>query len=158
MQFSVTRRLALGCLAAASFGAAPAVAGATSSGSFKLPAGDTFTLNQPTLNGCDDLSYGYKVGTQPIVTLGEKPEGCDAIVFDDTTVGPFARTLMFRVFLQDSFTTPPYVFWSTNRKHTKVSGTRGDWFIQTGDGDFGAAPPTVKYHNSNFTTKVEINS
>lgn len=155
MQFSASHRLAVGCLAAASLGALPAVAGATTTGTFRLPAGDSFVLNQPMLSGCDDLTYGYRIGTQPPVTVNEKPSGCTSEFFSDTTVGPFTHGVSFRLFLEDFYTAPPYVFYSTNLKHTTISGTHGDWFIQTGDGDFGMAPPKVKYHNPNFTVKLE---
>jgi hypothetical protein len=151
------RRLAIGCIAASSLAILPAVAGANTTGWFKLPAGDTFTLSNTYLWGCDPDAYAYKLGHQPRVTLGDNSASlCDQLFEPDVTVGPFPAARRFRLVLVDSATTPSDTFRSTNGNHTTITGTTDDWQIQIGGSDFGAAPPTVPHHDHNFSTTLTI--
>jgi hypothetical protein len=153
------RRLAVGCIAASSLAILPAVASADTTGWFKLPAGDTFTLSNTYLWGCDPDSYAYKFGNQPRVALGDNSASlCDQLFEPDVTVGPFATARRFRLVLVDSATTPSDKFRSTNGNHTTITGTTDDWQIQIGDSDFGAAPPSVVYHGHNLSTTLTISA
>lgn len=65
-----------------------------------VPAGATVTFDDPTLSACNELSWGYTVGSGDIV-LGGKAGGCFDETEADTTVGPFATAVILRVFLTD---------------------------------------------------------
>lgn len=66
-----------------------------------VPAGATVTFDDPTLSACNTLSWGYAVDSTN-VALGGKAFGCfPPMTAPDTTVGPFATTVVLRVFLTD---------------------------------------------------------
>ena len=66
-----------------------------------VPAGATVTFDNPTLSACNTLSWGYTVDATN-VALGGKSFGCfPPMTESDTTVGPFATTVVLRVFLTD---------------------------------------------------------
>ena len=65
-----------------------------------VPAGWTVTFDDPTLSACNELTWGYSVGSGD-VPLGGKPYGCTTETQADSTVGPFATAVVLRVFLTD---------------------------------------------------------
>ena len=65
-----------------------------------VPKGHTVTFNDPTLNACNNLIYGYTTGGA-IVALGSKAFGCFDVTDPDATVGPFATAVVLRVSLED---------------------------------------------------------
>jgi hypothetical protein len=156
MRLVTVRRLLAGSAAALSLAALPAAANADT-GSFALPAGDAFTLTNTYVWACDTDSYGYKIGSQPRVVLGDNSASpCDQVNQPSVTVGPFTTAKTFTLFLSDAFTTPADRFFSDNANHTTITGTKGDWQIQIGDSDFGTAPPSVVYHAHNLSTTLTI--
>jgi len=66
-----------------------------------VPAGATVTFDDPTLSACNTLSWGYTIDSVTNVALGGKAFGCITATDPDVTVGPFATTVVLRVFLTD---------------------------------------------------------
>ena len=65
-----------------------------------VPAGGTVTFDDPTLSACNSLLWGYAIDATN-VALGGKGFGCITFTDPDVTVGPFATTVVLRVFLTD---------------------------------------------------------
>ncbi len=65
-----------------------------------VPAGATVTFDDPTFAACNELLWGYNVGTGD-TQLGSKVYGCFEQTDADATVGPFATAVVLRVYLTD---------------------------------------------------------
>jgi ABC-type phosphate/phosphonate transport system substrate-binding protein len=65
-----------------------------------VPVGATVTFEDPTFSACNELSWGYNVGTGD-TELGAKVYGCFTQTDADVTVGPFATAVVLRVYLTD---------------------------------------------------------
>jgi hypothetical protein len=95
-----------------------------------VPKGHTVTFNDPTLNACNNLVYGYTTGGSTI-PLGSKAFGCFAVTDPDATVGPFPTAVILRVSLEDVTCGATY-FSDGNHAHV-AQLTPTSWLVDIAD-------------------------
>jgi hypothetical protein len=95
-----------------------------------VPKGHTVTFNDPTLNACNNLIYGYTTGGSTI-PLGSKAFGCFAVTDPDATVGPFPTAVILRVSLEDVTCGATY-FSDGNHAHV-AQLTPTSWLVDIAD-------------------------
>jgi hypothetical protein len=96
-----------------------------------VPAGATVTFDDPTLSACNNLSWGYNVGSGD-VELGSKVYGCFTTTQADVTVGPFATATILRVYLTDEFCGPTTYY--SDGDHAIVTPTGvSSWQVDIAD-------------------------
>ena len=111
-----------------------------SKGVFTVPAGQTLTLSNATIAGCDPLTYGYKVTGSGKVAVGNNGAGdCGSDAAPDATVGPFDHNVKVKVYLLDS-ASPKYYFYSNNKLHAAQTGSN-PYGIGICDSYFGSSSP-----------------
>ena len=96
-----------------------------------VPAGATVTFDNPTLSACNTLSWGYAIDATN-VALGGKGFGCITATDPDTTVGPFATTVVLRVFLTDELCQST-TYYSDGNHAVAVQSSPTTWDVDIAD-------------------------
>jgi hypothetical protein len=123
-----------------------------------VPAGATVTFDDPTLSACNELTWGYNVGSGD-TSLGGKPFGCLTEVEADTTVGPFATAVVLRVFLTDH-TCADTTYYSDGDHAHVTSTSASSWTVDIADaGGFCERQniPAVFIGPGNLSVEVVVN-
>lgn len=123
-----------------------------------VPAGRTVTFDDPTLSACNQLAWGYNVGSGD-TQLGGKAYGCTTQTGADVTVGPFATAVILHVFLTDL--TCGSTRYDSGGDHAHVTPTSASsWQVDIADaGGFceRQSTPAVFTGPGNLSVEVVIN-
>lgn len=108
-----------------------AVRGGTFANGSIVPAGATVTFDDPTLSACNNLSWGYNVGSGD-VELGSTVNRCRTTTQADATVGPFSTATILRVYLTDESCGPTTYY--SDGDHAIVTPTgASSWRVDIAD-------------------------
>jgi hypothetical protein len=96
-----------------------------------VPVGATVTFDDPTFSACNELSWGYNLGTGD-TELGSKVYGCFDQTDADVTVGPFATAVVLRVYLTDE-TCGPTTYYSDGDHANLTQLSASSWQVDIAD-------------------------
>jgi len=130
-------------------------------GEFLLLPGMTLQVSGAQLSACDGLTWGYEVGSGPLVQEGSLSAGCATVPTADPTIGPFPirpfGQLFTVVFWLTDTSYGPYTYYSTGN-HALVTGSllRTVDITDSGEGAYppGDARPPAAPGDGNLSLKV----
>ena len=92
-------------------------------GGFAIPAGSTASFTNVHYSACNSLSWGYQLTGGSNHGAGTFGGGCGAGTGSNSTIGPFATDVTFRVFLTDNHCHFTYYSDGTPVDHVIVGGS-----------------------------------